>query len=320
MDERSRRGRMHDDLARRRSEGVHDRLRHALADGARSRQLPAVRRRARTPISFRGLPSMDDRNVQGATAIAVPGVVAGMGLAHERFGRMAWRELVEPAAALADEGLLVDWYSGLLMASDARALARDPRCRRDVSRGRPVADHRPMDRIDRTTPRPESVRRDAAPDRRQAAPVRSTPATSPARWSRDVRDKGGCLSEQDLASYRAQHRRRAGGSVSRRSCLRGTGHDRRSDARARPRDADGDAHPDIGATAIGQLCRVCPRARCRVQVALRADGRRRRRGAERACVHDALQRRRSRREFVRGDADACFRCSARVSFRHRPAC
>ncbi len=53
----------------------------------------------------------DDRNVQGATAIAVPGVVAGMGLAHERFGRMPWRELVEPSAALADEGLLVDWYS-----------------------------------------------------------------------------------------------------------------------------------------------------------------------------------------------------------------
>ena len=47
VDERSRRGRMHDDLARQRSEGVHDRLRHALPDGARSRQLPAVRRRPR---------------------------------------------------------------------------------------------------------------------------------------------------------------------------------------------------------------------------------------------------------------------------------
>jgi gamma-glutamyltranspeptidase / glutathione hydrolase len=51
----------------------------------------------------------DDRNVQGAAAVAVPGVVAGMGLAHERFGRMPWRDLVSPAAALAGEGMLLDW-------------------------------------------------------------------------------------------------------------------------------------------------------------------------------------------------------------------
>ncbi|MEO7404405.1 MAG: gamma-glutamyltransferase, partial [Burkholderiales bacterium] len=67
----------------------------------------------------------DDRNVEGATAVAVPGVVAGMSLAHERFGRMPWRDLVQPAAALADEGMLVDWYSGLMVASTARSLARD---------------------------------------------------------------------------------------------------------------------------------------------------------------------------------------------------
>jgi gamma-glutamyltranspeptidase/glutathione hydrolase len=68
----------------------------------------------------------DDRNVQGATAVAVPGVVAGMELAHERFGRKPWRELVAPAVALAREGLLVDWYAGLMIASNSRALAQDP--------------------------------------------------------------------------------------------------------------------------------------------------------------------------------------------------
>ena len=68
----------------------------------------------------------DDRNVQGATAVAVPGVAAGMALAHERFGTMPWRELLAPAVALAREGLLVDWYAGLVIASNARALARDP--------------------------------------------------------------------------------------------------------------------------------------------------------------------------------------------------
>src|SRR4051812_48478909 len=67
-----------------------------------------------------------DRNVQGATAVAVPGVVAGMDLAHRRFGRMPWRDLVAPAIDLAQNGLLVDWYSALLMASASRGLSLDP--------------------------------------------------------------------------------------------------------------------------------------------------------------------------------------------------
>ena len=66
-----------------------------------------------------------DRNVQGATAVAVPGVVAGMDLAHQRFGSKPWQGLVEPAAQLAQDGLLVDWYSTLLTASNAAALAND---------------------------------------------------------------------------------------------------------------------------------------------------------------------------------------------------
>src|SRR5438034_9007088 len=48
----------------------------------------------------------DDRNVQGATAVAVPGVVAGMALAHERFGKLAWRGLVAPPVRRAAEGMI----------------------------------------------------------------------------------------------------------------------------------------------------------------------------------------------------------------------
>ena len=69
---------------------------------------------------------VDDRNVRGATAVAVPGVVSGMGLAHQHFGRMPWRDLVTPAANLAEAGLLVDWYTTLITAANARVLAKDP--------------------------------------------------------------------------------------------------------------------------------------------------------------------------------------------------
>src|SRR5438477_2991807 len=68
----------------------------------------------------------DDRNVQGATAVAVPGVVGGMALAHQRFGKLTWRDLVAPAVRLAREGMLLDWFAGLQIASTARALSLDP--------------------------------------------------------------------------------------------------------------------------------------------------------------------------------------------------
>ena len=66
---------------------------------------------------------VDDRNVMGAPAVAVPGVVSGMGLAHDHFGRLPWHDLVSPAAKLAEEGLIVDWYTSLLIGANARAVA-----------------------------------------------------------------------------------------------------------------------------------------------------------------------------------------------------
>jgi len=68
----------------------------------------------------------DDRNVQGATAVAVPGLVDGMGKMHGRFGTMPWAELLSPAIDLAREGMLVDWYAALVIASNTRTLAEDP--------------------------------------------------------------------------------------------------------------------------------------------------------------------------------------------------
>src|SRR5581483_3268367 len=66
----------------------------------------------------------EDRNVHGPLAIAVPGVVDGMRLAHGRFGSQPWNEPVNPAVALADEGLLIDWFATEAIASAAIDLRR----------------------------------------------------------------------------------------------------------------------------------------------------------------------------------------------------
>jgi gamma-glutamyltranspeptidase / glutathione hydrolase len=40
--------------------------------------------------------------------VGVPGTVRGLALAHERFGRLPWKQLVTPAVDLAKQGFLVD--------------------------------------------------------------------------------------------------------------------------------------------------------------------------------------------------------------------
>jgi gamma-glutamyltranspeptidase / glutathione hydrolase len=49
---------------------------------------------------------LTDRSVVGHLAAGVPGSIAGMWVAHQRFGSLPWRELVQPAVTLAD-GIVV---------------------------------------------------------------------------------------------------------------------------------------------------------------------------------------------------------------------
>jgi gamma-glutamyltranspeptidase/glutathione hydrolase len=49
-------------------------------------------------------------NEYGHRAVAVPGTLAGLSLALERYGTMEWRDVLAPAIALAREGFETDWY------------------------------------------------------------------------------------------------------------------------------------------------------------------------------------------------------------------
>jgi gamma-glutamyltranspeptidase/glutathione hydrolase len=55
-----------------------------------------------------------------AKAAGVPGTVAGMWLAHRRFGSLPWKRLLEPAIRLADEGWVLDRWSAASFARERR--------------------------------------------------------------------------------------------------------------------------------------------------------------------------------------------------------
>jgi len=82
---------------------------------------------AGTGAGFFAWPAVvEDRNVTGPLAVATPGLVAALGRAHERCGRLPWREVVAPAIAVAEAGHRVDWYTALIVATGAAALRAQP--------------------------------------------------------------------------------------------------------------------------------------------------------------------------------------------------
>jgi gamma-glutamyltranspeptidase/glutathione hydrolase len=151
----------------------------------------------------------------GAWAAGVPGTVRGLGLAHARFGKTAWAELVRPAVRLAREGFPIP-------ADLARALNRQ------LATGQ-RADNPPTARADfgRLGDYPESIAAFGKPDhspwkagdlmiqRDLAATLDRIAGSGPEEFysgrtaeliARYMTEKGGFVSLDDLRSYEAKLR------------------------------------------------------------------------------------------------------------------
>jgi gamma-glutamyltranspeptidase/glutathione hydrolase len=146
----------------------------------------------------------DDRNLHGPGSIAVPGVVAGMEEAHRRHARMPWKELLTPAARLAGEGLLVDWWTTAMIASTAADLRRYP-----ASAEAFLEDGLP--------PHPQwGIRSEIRlPQQKLQATLAHLGAAGPRDFyqgdlarsiASDIRADGGSLSVEDLSAFRAHLR------------------------------------------------------------------------------------------------------------------
>ncbi len=69
---------------------------------------------------------IEDASLYGYLAAGVPGQVAGLWLAHRKYGSLPWRELVEPAIRLARDGIEVDYWLAGALARGAETMADYP--------------------------------------------------------------------------------------------------------------------------------------------------------------------------------------------------
>jgi gamma-glutamyltranspeptidase/glutathione hydrolase len=143
----------------------------------------------------------EDRNVHGPFSFAVPGQVDGLGLALEKFGTIAWKDALRPAIELAAQGMAVDWYLTLKVATMARELNRYPSTR-DVwlPGGFPpvTAPGAPLERL-KLLRLDDTLKRLAAAGRRDFYEGEIA-----ASIIADVRALGGVLGAEDLRQYRAR--------------------------------------------------------------------------------------------------------------------
>ena len=142
----------------------------------------------------------DDRNVHGPLSIGVPGTVAGLALALERFGRMPWKRVLEPAVAFAREGHVVDWWSTLKIAGEAATLCRyDDAARVFLPDGLPpvakgtASPHLDLSPLADTL---EQLSRAGAPDFYKGDIAQSL--------AEDMNEAGAWLSSNDLNAYSAR--------------------------------------------------------------------------------------------------------------------
>lgn len=78
---------------------------------------------------------LPDASTVGHKAVGVPGTVAGLALALEKYGTMKWRDVVEPARALAAEGFTVNYTLAASLRRQDQLLGRFPESRRIFLKG-----------------------------------------------------------------------------------------------------------------------------------------------------------------------------------------
>jgi gamma-glutamyltranspeptidase/glutathione hydrolase len=141
---------------------------------------------------------IEDSSTVGHRAVAVPGSVAGLELAHRRWGKLKWAQVLAPAARLAEEGYRVSHSAAASLRDAGELLARYPESKRIFLReDRPYQEGESFRQpeLARTLRR---IARRGAKDFYHGETAKLIVA--------EMRRGGGLITGHDLARYRAKGR------------------------------------------------------------------------------------------------------------------
>jgi gamma-glutamyltranspeptidase / glutathione hydrolase len=132
-------------------------------------------------------------SLNGHLAVAVPGTVAGLYAAQQRYGKLPWAQVVAPAIQVAEQGFAVGGRYITFMQARQASFAQNPAAKAIFLR--PDRDWQPGDRL---------VQPDLGKTLRAIA---QDPQTFYRGWiakaiTQDMAAHGGLISERDLAAYR----------------------------------------------------------------------------------------------------------------------
>lgn len=142
---------------------------------------------------------IEGSNHKGLKSVGVPGTVAGLFLAHQKYGKLPWSKLVQPAIELADNGFLLT--KGLMW--DAEMFQMDPRATPFIkayfsNQGRPISANELWQQ--KALANTLKMIRDNGHD----GFYKGIMATMIADF---MRANGGLINEQDLTEYQAIERK-----------------------------------------------------------------------------------------------------------------
>jgi gamma-glutamyltranspeptidase / glutathione hydrolase len=143
-----------------------------------------------------------DANVYGYKSVAVPGSVAGLALALERYGTMTLKDVVAPAVRLAREGFIADWYQALNTAKYLEEISAFPETARiHLRNGRSVYRPPSMEAGDRVTNKDLAASMELIGREGPDAFYRGAIAQA---IHNDMAANGGFITKDDLAAYQVR--------------------------------------------------------------------------------------------------------------------
>lgn len=83
-----------------------------------------------TPAAYHWEAMVDDANVIGHRSVSVPGTLAGLAMALERYGTISLAEALAPAIVAAEDGFPVTWATSYWLSRDHGNLSRYPEARK----------------------------------------------------------------------------------------------------------------------------------------------------------------------------------------------